>query len=97
LSPSTLYFEAPNAPPQSITASEPGVNTFGASVLNPSIATVSPANGTVFNVTPVAPGATLVTVTDAKGNKAGVIVYVNLTIVNPGVVLNPGILQRPSR
>jgi hypothetical protein len=97
LSPSTLYFEAPSAPPQTITASEPGVNTFGASILNPSIATVSPANGTVFTVTPVSPGATLVTVTDAKGNKAGVIVYVNLTIVNPGVLVNPGFLQRPRR
>jgi hypothetical protein len=86
LQPNTLYFEAPNAPAQTITASESGVNSFNASILDPTIATISPATGTVFTVTPVGPGATLVTVSDAKGNKAGVIVYVNLTIINPGIL-----------
>jgi len=62
------------------------VNSFNASILDPTIATISPATGTVFTVTPVGPGATLVTVSDAKGNKAGVIVYVNLTIINPGIL-----------
>jgi hypothetical protein len=83
LNPSALYFGEPTDPPQTFTASEPGVSSFSASVLDPSVVSVSPSHGTTFTVTPLSAGLTLVIVKDAKGNANGVDIYVNQIIVNP--------------
>jgi hypothetical protein len=83
LSPSALYFAEPTAPAQTFTASEQGVTTFHAEPLDPTIASVSPSNGTNFTVTPLNPGLTLIVVTDSNGNANGVAVYINEIIINP--------------
>jgi hypothetical protein len=83
LTPSALYFAEPTAPPQTFTASEQGVTTFHAEPLDPTIASVSPSNGTNFTVTPLNPGLTLIVVTDSNGNANGVAVYINQIIINP--------------
>lgn len=83
LNPSALYFEAPTAPPQTFTASEQGVSSFHAVPLDPTVASVSPSDGTNFTVTPLNAGLTLIIVTDGKGNTNGVDVYVNQIIINP--------------
>jgi hypothetical protein len=83
LNPSSLYFAEPTAAPQTFTASEPGVSSFNAAPLDPTVASVSPSNGTNFTVTPLSAGLTLIIVTDGKGNTNGVAVYVNQIIINP--------------
>jgi hypothetical protein len=83
LNPSSLYFGEPTAPPQGFTASEQGVSSFNAAPLDPTVASVSPSNGTSFTVTPLSAGLTLIIVTDNKGNTNGVAVYVNQIIINP--------------
>jgi hypothetical protein len=83
LAPSALYFAEPTSPPQTFTASETGVSTFHAEPLDPTVASVSPSNGTTFTVTPLSAGLTLIIVTDANGNANGVDVYVNQIIINP--------------
>jgi hypothetical protein len=83
LNPTALYFAEPTAAPQTFTASEPGVSTFHAVPLDPTVASVSPSNGTNFTVTPLSAGLTLIIVTDASGNANGEAVYVNQIIINP--------------